>query len=555
MVLSSLALTLVACWTDPSPPPPRREPVPIPRPNLAGAEAPVAARIDEAVAKVREGPGLATRWGSLGIDLHAHGFLTEAIACYKQAAALDRSDYRWPYLAGLTLRASDPAEALEWLERAASLEPPSPAFHVSYGWSLFDAADMPAARERFTKALSIKAGFAYALLGLGRVELAEGRPEEAVKHLEEAAAVAPWIHEVHELRSRAFEQLGDRARAEIAALSARAYPDSLVMPDPVMDQVRSRGVGSREWSERGLRLERQGRLGEAEAAFRKALEQRPGGSGDRKSLGRILTRQGKLDEAVDAFESALETAPEDPVAHDGLARALIRKGDLERAERHLRAALQADAVHAGALYNLALVRQRQGRAAEAESLLRKALDANPAHREALTSLGSVLAAAGNEAAAIEVWRRAVAIDPLNVDARYDIALTLAHGGDHAGAVEELRAALARDPGRTAVQRLLAWELATAPDDAVRDGRRALEIASTIHADQPEDPRAADILAAALAETGQWDRAVGTAERAESLARQSGEEALADQILTRLEGYRAGRPHRQPARGDSTSPAN
>ncbi len=543
----ALALPLTACTAGGEAHAPRRVPAPIPLPNLVGAEPQVEARINESIALVRQQPGSSARWGGLGLELHAHRFFSEAAACYEEAAALDRSDYRWPYLAGVSLLTSQPSEALEWLGRAAELTPASAAFRVTYGTALLEAGDATAAREQFLMALSIQEDFPYALLGLGQAALREGKPEEALEHLERAARAAPWIRAVHEARARAWEQKGDTTRSELAALAARACRGEPEMADPVIVEVRSRGVSARDWTDRGLEMEREGKLAAAEAALRKVIEIQPGASTGYSNLGGLLSRMSRFDKAIEAFEKALAITPADAVAHNGLGFVLLQKGDLGRAEPHLQAALSADGKLADALYNMALLRIRQARGAEAQELLRRTLDADPAHRGALTRLGAALVASGQAAEGMTLWRRAVDIDPLNFDARYNLALALARRGEHAEAIGHLEEALAGTPDNPRFMRILAWELATAPDDSLRDGRRAAELASRAHASLPGEPRSSDILAAAMAEAGRWAEAVHAAEEAIRLARLQGESAMADEISARLEGYKAGRPHWQPAR--------
>jgi hypothetical protein len=54
----------------------------------------------------------------------------------------------------------------------------------------------------------------------------------------------------------------------------------------------------------------------------------------------------------------------------------------------------------------------------------------------------------------------------------------------------------------------------------------------------------DVLAAAYAETGQFDRAVETARKAVDLARAAGQGAAAQDIEKRLELYQAGKAYRK-----------
>ena len=95
----------------------------------------------------------------------------------------------------------------------------------------------------------------------------------------------------------------------------------------------------------------------------------------------------------------------------------------------------------------------------------------------------------------------------------------------------------------------AWILATSPDPSVRDGARAVELATrAIRLSDGQEPRAFDALAAALAETEEFSAAVDAAEQASTIALTRGDAALADAIEQRTRLYRQGLPYRQPAVG-------
>ncbi|HEY9032858.1 MAG TPA: hypothetical protein VIN71_02890, partial [Pseudomonadales bacterium] len=64
---------------------------------------------------------------------------------------------------------------------------------------------------------------------------------------------------------------------------------------------------------------------------------------------------------------------------------------------------------------------------------------------------------------------------------------------------------------------LAWVLATCPQESARDGQRALSIMQQLLADNRRDnPNLLDTLAAAFAETGQFQQAIATQQRAIAL---------------------------------------
>jgi hypothetical protein len=87
---------------------------------------------------------------------------------------------------------------------------------------------------------------------------------------------------------------------------------------------------------------------------------------------------------------------------------------------------------------------------------------------------------------------------------------------------------------------MAWILATWPNVSVRDGVKAVALAE--HADSLTSRRnqvVAATLAAAYAETGRFQEAVQTAERAVHLAASEGNEARALSIREQLETYKSG----------------
>jgi tetratricopeptide (TPR) repeat protein len=70
----------------------------------------------------------------------------------------------------------------------------------------------------------------------------------------------------------------------------------------------------------------QGRLAEAEAAFRRHLELEPDSAEAHYNLGNVLRDLGRLDESEPAFRRATELRPSFPEAHCNLGRALERLG-------------------------------------------------------------------------------------------------------------------------------------------------------------------------------------------------------------------------------------
>lgn len=111
------------------------------------------------------------------------------------------------------------------------------------------------------------------------------------------------------------------------------------------------------------------------------------------------------------------------------------------------------------------------------------------------------------------------------------------------------------PAEVPVRRRLAWILATAPDDGVRNGKRAVALAEQAVKASPRNAAAWDALGAARAETGAFSDAIDAAGRAAELTRgkrlvESGEPGDVVGIRQRMQRYESGRPYRDLNAGRS-----
>ena len=89
----------------------------------------------------------------------------------------------------------------------------------------------------------------------------------------------------------------------------------------------------------GILLAGEGKVDEAVACFRRAIELDPKSAGTHNNLGILLAGEGKLDEAVTCFRQAIEIAPRQPLAHNNLGYALARLGKLDEAIAEYREAI------------------------------------------------------------------------------------------------------------------------------------------------------------------------------------------------------------------------
>ncbi len=115
-------------------------------------------------------------------------------------------------------------------------------------------------------------------------------------------------------------------------------------------------------------------------------------------------------------------------------------------------------------------------------------------------------------------------------------------GEHQLAVEDYERAMELDAEDDGVLNNLAWVLSTSPDDAVRDGKRAVEL--SLKAAELTDWQAAHILstlAASYAETGDFENAVKWSEKSVELAEPGRQH---DDLSKELETFKRGEPWRE-----------
>ena len=164
------------------------------------------------------------------------------------------------------------------------------------------------------------------------------------------------------------------------------------------------------------------------------------------------------------------------------------------------------------------------------------------------SLADLLMRRGRVDEAIKHSEEALRIRPRDANAQNNLGLALLQTGDTRGAAMHLTKALEVDPGHMNAEVNLAWILATAPDASMRDGNKAVSLAEDV-ARRAGHANAIVLrtLAAAYAETGRFSEAIETAEQAISIAKMTGNDALATDLERNIVAYRLNQPIRNGTR--------
>ena len=205
-----------------------------------------------------------------------------------------------------------------------------------------------------------------------------------------------------------------------------------------------------------------------------------------------------------------------------------------------------------ALNNLGIIFLEKGRLDDAISNLQAAIDLRPENAPAHDNLAKALLQKGQVAEAMVHYRKFLEIEPENVEARDTLGTALIQQGKLREAIGQWQDALAIQPENGNAASNLAWVFATCPEDSVRDGRHAVELAEkALRISGGKIPMIYKVLAAAYAESGRFADAIETAQRGAELASQSNP-ALATELESNIALYQSGRPLRDPSIANGSS---
>ncbi len=163
-----------------------------------------------------------------------------------------------------------------------------------------------------------------------------------------------------------------KQQQQTSSRKSRSTPPALASSKDIQDKIKS-DLGPRELFNKGVDLEKAGKLQLAIAAYRKAI------ASDKKfarayiNLGNLyLNHRKKPRQAIFMYRQALENSPENPKAHNNLGVAYLALEQFDRAETEFLKAAKLDKGFVEPVYNLACLFAQKGDEATAFSWLKKA---------------------------------------------------------------------------------------------------------------------------------------------------------------------------------------
>lgn len=445
-------------------------------------------------------------YGELGFLLHAHDLIDAAAVSYANAETVMPEDPRWPYASGLAARSLGNLDAsAAAFERTLELLPRNAAALIQLAETRLEQNMPLVARAHLLHALELSTESPTALALLGQVALSSRRYDRAVRYLERALAQVPEANRLHYPLALAYRGLGDMEQAR--EHMARRGEVGVKAPDPISTEIEARKTGERVMLLEGRRAFKVGRFEEAAALFQKALDSDPASVRARVNLASALAAAGKEAEAIGHFEAILAAHPDNSAAAFNLAGFRLAEGRNPEAIQLLRTAVASDSRDAESRKLLADTYARLGEFSEAWKWVQEAVQLTPTDQE-LWLLGG------------ELNQRL---------------------GRHGEARAWLEKGFRSMPDQGLLAHALARLLATSPDLEVRDGERAVDLATRV-ANSTQDAGHWHTVALALGEAGRCEDGVGVLKQLREKVSADSRGAMAAEIAR----YEQGPPCRPPA---------
>ncbi len=425
------------------------------------------------------------------------------------------------------------AIALADLRKAVELDPAEYDGWIMIGQlNLLPQGDLEAAENAFTQVIDGKE-VDDELRAKAHIRRAVMRDDQAAKLADLTGAVEADPDNVE------YRLL--RARQHFAT---EAYKESLADVDEALQMVPD-NYATHEL--RGLVLLALDRAEDALAAFDQATELNAKAVTPYLRRAELYGRLGDMQRGIDQASKAIELNNDSPLGYLLRSDLYLRNNQAEKALADADKALESTPGLVQAYWMKARVFDELGRTADAMDQLQELADGLPPQVELNLQIAIYALQLEMPRRAIAALDRAINVDPENAMLyrfRGDSNLNI---GQHRAAIDNYEKALELDPEDSGLLNNFAWTLATSPDAEVRDGKRALELAT--EACELTDYNTAHILstlAAAYAEAGDFETAKKWAQKAVDL----NDEDNGPQIAEELASYERGQPVRESQMLDS-----
>ena len=275
------------------------------------------------------------------------------------------------------------------------------------GLALHQQGQFAAAQAVYAQVLAEQPDHFDALHLTGAIALHHHQLAEALGWMDKALAINPHYATVYSNRGLALQRLGrlDEALASYDQALVLAPQDSSVLADAHYN--------------RGIALQALQRLDEACASFIQAVALKPSLGSVYVGLGHALLEAGHAEDAIRLYDQAIAAQAADAQTHNNRGAALH---SLDRWADALHSYTQALAMQPGyaeAYFNQGLALQQLERTDEALASFDQAIALRPQYELAYCNRGFSLQKMGRYDEALASYDQALALDPAAADAHYN----------------------------------------------------------------------------------------------------------------------------------------
>ena len=256
--------------------------------------------------------------------------------------------------------------------------------------------------------------------------------------------------------------------------------------------------------------------------------------------GRIWKEEGEFEKALRDLDEAIRLEANNSAWFTNRGMVHHELEDYERAIRDFDEALRLDARNVLSYHNRGRAHKAKRDYDQAISDFGRALQLDPRLSEAYFNRGNAFKAKKNYDGAIGDYTQAIRLDPKWTDAYFNRANAYKAKKAYDQAVNDYREVVRLDPKDADAYDSLAWLLATCREGDIRDGKKAVEYATeACELTSWKGSYFLATLAAACAETGEFDKAIRWQKRALESPRYEREEGeSARRRLKLFEDHRA-----------------
>jgi tetratricopeptide (TPR) repeat protein len=353
----------------------------------------------------------------------------------------------------------------------------------------------------------------------------------ALRDLERAIEVAPTLADAHLLIAKLhILPGGDTVRAEQAASAAvTLFEDDRQKQSEVLvlraqlredDEARLKDYGraieldptnTEAWQGRALTYLHRGDTDKAVADFQRLIDDNQDNVRARLALAEALMNVERFEEAGKQLEEAIKMVPDEALGYTLRARLKLIEEDtkaaladldqairlnpqdvialmirarvhlveenIEAAKKDVETALLLSPGLIQGILIRSVIAAEEGRMTDAIADIQLLLQDDPENVTWQMQLAGYYIRDKRPSKAIEIFTKILTDDENNQDARRARADTLLSVGKHSEAIDDYEILIKQAPENDGVLNNFAWVLATSPEDELRDGQRALKMAT------------------------------------------------------------------------------